>query len=125
MKKVLLTLIFLAGCQTTPKNPNAWMEAEKNACLPTAISFREGLRKSNVWSEVITISYIDYNNKQKMCGHSIVAFLYPPAKNQLWTYDYKGSYRTRAYTNNPVSIAQQALNERGESVLVTNANFLR
>ena len=125
MKKILFALLLLTGCEITPKNPNAWMEAEQNACLPTAISFKEGLRKSGVWSEVVTISYIDYNNKQKLCGHSIVAFLYPPSYNQLWTYDYRGSYRTRAYTNNPLSVAQQALNERGESVLVTDAKYLK
>jgi len=123
MKRIILSLLLLTGCQSTPKNPNAWMESEVNACLPTAISFREGLRKSGVWSEVVTIFYIDYNNKQKLCGHAIVAYLYPPSKNQMWTYDYRGSYRTRAYTNDPVGIAQQALNNRGESVLVTDAQF--
>ena len=125
MKRVLLALILLTGCQTTPKNPNAWMESKVNACLPTAISFRQGLRKSDVWAEVVTMSYIDYNKNQKLCGHAIVAYLYPPSKNQLWTYDYKGSYRTRAYTNDPVNIAQQAMDNRAESVKVTDAKFER
>lgn len=123
VKKLLLLLVLLTGCQSLPKNPNAWMEFEQNSCLPTAISFREGLRKYDVWSEVITMTYIDYNNNQKKTGHSIVAFLYPPSKNQLWTYDYRGSYRTRAYIEDPVAIAQKAMNVRGESVEVINAKF--
>jgi hypothetical protein len=123
MKKIIFALILLTGCESTPKNPNAWMEFEQNACLPTAISFREGLRKYNVWSEVVTMSYIDYNRKQKLFGHAIVAYLYPPSKNQLWTYDSKGSYRTRAYITDPVSISQQAMDNRGESVKIIKAQF--
>jgi len=111
--KILLILasVLLIGCQSTPKNSEQWMTREKNACLPTAIAFREGLRKYNVWSEVVRYTY--KNEKGKWVGHAIVAYLYPPGQNQLWTYDYEGSWRTRAFIDNPQQIAQQAENLRG------------
>ena len=78
LKRILIFLFlsFLTSCASifTPSNPDAWMEREKNACLPTAIAFREGLRKYNVWSEVVGYQF-DYTNtkKKKSSGHAIVA----------------------------------------------------
>ena len=114
MKNLLLVLcvFVICGCETLPTNSEKWMERERNACLPTAIAFREGLKKHDVWAEVVSYWYIDYKtNKTK--GHSIVAFMYPPGKNQLWTYDYEGSWRTRAWKNEPFEIAKQAESIRG------------
>jgi hypothetical protein len=125
--KILFSLMFcllLAGC-VTPSNPEAWMEREKNACLPTAIAFREGLKKYQVWSEVVAYQYWD-TQKQKRSGHAIVAYLYPPGKNQLWTYDYLGSYRVRAFINDPLTISQIAENLRGRPYnRVDYAEFLK
>jgi hypothetical protein len=127
MKKYFLIfvfLIFLTGCQT-PGNPESWMEMEKNACLPTAIAFREGLRKYNVWSEVVVYYYFDHK-KSEQSGHAITAYMYPPGKNQLWTYDYMGSYRTRAYKENPFDIALEAERLRGRSHnQIYRAEFLK
>ena len=57
LKRILISLFlsFLTSCASilNPSNPDAWMEREENACLPTAIAFRESLRKYNVWSEVV------------------------------------------------------------------------
>jgi hypothetical protein len=126
MKKIFLFIIicFLTGCQT-PSNPESWMEMQKNACLPTAIAFREGLKKYNVWSEVVAYNYFD-TKQNKLSGHAITAYMYPTGKNQLWTYDYMGSYRTRAYKNNPYEIAQNAENLRGRPHNKINyAEFLK
>jgi len=126
MKKNLLLLfsILLMGCQTTPQNPEQWMTRERNACLPTAIAFKGGLRKYDIWSEVVRYSY--KNEKGKWTGHAIVAYLYPPGKNQLWTYDFEGSWRTRAFVDNPLQIAQQAENLRGRwNNKVEYAEFLK
>ena len=114
MKNFLIVLCasVLCGCETLPTNSEKWMERERNACLPTAISFREGLKKHNIWSEVISYQYIDYKTK-KQKGHAIVAFMYPPGKNQLWTYDWEGSWRTRAWREDPLMIATQAESIRG------------
>lgn len=113
MKYILFIFTILCvGCETLPQNPNKWMEREKNACLPTAISFRESLRKYDIWAEVVSYGYIDYKTKKRI-GHSIVAYMYPPGKNQLWTYDYEGSWRTRAWKDDPVMIAKQAEFIRG------------
>lgn len=106
-----LLLFGFTGCETLPVNSEKWMERQMNACLPTAISFKEGLNKHNIWSEVVRYSYKDKKNKWK--GHAIVAYLYPPGKNQMWTYDYEGSWKTRAWIDNPKMIAQQAENLRG------------
>lgn len=120
----LFVCLFVVGCQVAPINPEKWMEREKNACLPTAIAFKEGLNKYGVWSEVVRYSY--KNEKGKRVGHAIVAYLYPTGKNQLWTYDYEGSWRTRAYVDNPIQISQQAENIRGRwENTVDYAEFLK
>ena len=64
MKYILFIILgfLIAGCETLPENSEKWMERERNACLPTAISFREGLRKYNLWAEVVSYSYIDYKS---------------------------------------------------------------
>jgi hypothetical protein len=125
MKYFLVLLIaFLAACQTTPTNPEFWMEKEVNACLPTAIVFRESLRKYDVWAEVLTYTW--YNTiERKGHGHAIVAYLYPKGKNQLWTYDALGSYRTRAFTNSVFQIAQEAHSVRGDTNKITSAQFIK
>lgn len=126
MKKLLLllTCVLLIGCET-PQNPESWMEMQKNACLPTAIAFREGLKKYQVQSEVVVYSYLD-SSKNKLGGHALVAYMYPKGQNQLWTYDYLGSYRTRAYLDDPFQIAQTAENLRGRPYnRVNRAEFLK
>jgi len=125
MKKLLLlTIVLLTACQTTPTNPEFWMEREINACLPTAITFRESLKKYNVWAEVFTYRW--YNAEEKKGhGHAMVAYLYPKGKNQLWTYDTLGSYRTRAFTNNVYQIAQQAHSVRGDTNKIFLAEFIK
>ena len=116
MKKNLILLSifahFICSCENLPKNSDSWMEREKNACLPTAITFREGLRKYDVWAEVVSYSYFNPETKKNV-GHSIVAYMYTPGKNQLWTYDYEGSWRTRAWKEDPVMIAKVAESIRG------------
>jgi hypothetical protein len=119
---LLFLILFLTACQTTPTNPEWWMEREINACLPTAITFRESLKKYNVWAEVFRYSWKDGN---KLKGHAMVAYLYPPGKNQLWTYDAQGSYRTRAFTNNVTQIAQQAHWQRGQTNKIFDAEFIK
>ena len=121
---LLIAIACLTACSTTPSNPESWMETKRNACLPTAIAFREGLKKYNVWSEVVTYSWID-KKTQKPKGHAIVAYMYPIGKNQLWTYDFWGSYRVRAYKDNPLQIAKEAVTVRLEDRDVYYAEFLK
>ncbi len=122
---LFFVFILLTGCETTPLNPEKWMENEKNACLPTAIAFREGLKKYNVSAEVVRYSYFN-SQKNKHSGHAIVAYLYPPGKNQLWTYDYTGSWKTRAFFDNPLQIAKEAEQIRGNWYnSVYSAEFLK
>jgi hypothetical protein len=125
MKYLLLILtIFLLGCETTPNNPELWMEREVNACLPTAIVFKQSLKKYGVWSEVFRYSWRDAETG-KIKGHAMVAYLYPPGKNQLFTYDAMGSYRTYAYTNNVQNIAQSAHTVRGASDKIFAASWIK
>ena len=126
MKNFLLSVIgclLITSC-STPSNPEYWMETKRNACLPTAIAFREGLRKYDVWSEVVIYRWIDKKDK-KLKGHAIVAYMYPKGQNQLWTYDFWGSYRVRAFKYDPVDIAQKAVNARQEDRYVSSAEFLQ
>ena len=125
MKNILVVLIssLLMSC-ATPSNPEFWMETKKNACLPTAIAFREGLKKYDVWSEVVIYSWIDKKTNTKK-GHAIVAYMYPIGKNQLWTYDFWGSYRVRAFKYDPMGIAKEAVKVRQEDRNVIFAEFLQ
>lgn len=120
MKPIVLFILLLTSCVSTPKNPEAWMEREINACLPTAIAFREGLRKYNVWSEVLICTWNDGRPR----GHAFCVYLYPPGQNQLWTYDNWGSYRTTAYKANSVQVAAQALKSRNIHHPPTSAYYL-
>jgi hypothetical protein len=120
----VLFLVLLTACQTTPTNPEFWMEKEINACLPTAIIFKQSLKKYDIWSEVFRYSWKD-SQTGKIKGHAMVAYLYPPGKNQLWTYDSEGSWRTHAYTNNVTSIAQYAHTVRGSTERVFGAGYIR
>jgi hypothetical protein len=121
-----LLLLFTVSCSTMPKQPNKWMEWQVNGCLPTAISFKQALEKPCKWSHVIVYQYNDnHSNGGKPMAHAIVAFMYPVGKNQLWTYDYMGSYRIHAYLDDPKVIAQCAEIQRGRAEnLVTSAEFL-
>lgn len=121
---LILLLVLLTACQTTPTNPEFWMEKEINACLPTAIIFKQSLKKYDIWSEVFKYSWKD-NKTGKLKGHAMVAYLYPPGKNQLWTYDSEGSWRTYAYTSNVTSIAQCAHTVRGGTEKVFGAEYIR
>jgi hypothetical protein len=120
---LLLMLLLLVGCETTPTNPEFWMEKEINSCLPTAIIFKQSLRKYDVWSEVFKYTWKDSTGIYK--GHAMVAYLYPPGKNQLWTYDHMGSYRTHAFTNNVMQIATRAVRARGMTNTLLTADFVK
>jgi len=106
-----------------PSNPEAWMENQINSCLPTAIAFREGLRRHDVWSEVFRYSF--YDSRGKLSGHAMVAYMYPKGSNQLWTYDALGSWRIRAYKNNVAQIAREASKVRGSYSKTFNARFIK
>jgi hypothetical protein len=100
------------------------MERERNACLPTAIAFKESLKKYNIWAEVVSYQF-DYTNtkNKKSSGHAIVAYMYPPGKNRLWTYDHWGSYRAKAYKDDALDIAKKAVQARQEDRRVKSAEF--
>jgi hypothetical protein len=117
----ILAAIALAGCATEPRNAEQWMARERNACLPTAISMAEGLKRQGIQARVVRYSY---QRQGRPVGHAICAYLYPPGKNQLFTYDYEGSWRTRAYFDDPVSIANAAERLRSRFYEITRADFL-
>ena len=124
IKLLILACLMVVSCETTPTNPEFWMEKEINACLPTAIIFKQSLNKYGVWSEVFRYSWKD-SETGKLKGHAMVAYLYPPGKNQLFTYDQMGSYRTYAYTNNVESIAQTAHNLRWSTNKTFYASWIK
>lgn len=121
---LFVAICFLTSCETTPSNPEFWMEREINACLPTAIIFKQSLKKYGIWSEVFRYSWKDLGT-EKIKGHAMVAYLYPPGKNQLFTYDALGSWRTLAYTNDVQSIAQYSHKIRGNSEKIFNASWIK
>lgn len=119
---IILALLSLVACETTPTNPEYWMEKEINACVPTAIIFKQSLKKYNIWSEVFRYEWKDNG---KLRGHAMVAYMYPPGKNQLWTYDNMGSWRTFGFTNNVLQIAAYASRVRGNTNVVLKAEWIK
>jgi hypothetical protein len=115
----LLFLLLLAGC-AGPTNPEAWMTRERNACLPTAIAMAEGLKRQNIQARVLIYSYLKNGRQQ---GHAITAYLYPAGQNTLWTYDYEGSWRTRAYWDDAAGIAAAAEQLRSRHHKIDSAFF--
>ena len=113
--------LCLAGCATEPRNAEQWMTRERNACLPTAIAMAQGLKRQGIEARVVRYSY---NRDGKPVGHAICAYLYPPGANQLWTYDYEGSWRTRAYFDDAAAIARAAERIRSRYNSITSAEFL-
>jgi hypothetical protein len=109
---IILFAVSLNACENLPQNPEYWMELEKNACLPTAVAFKRGLDRQGIWSEVIRYEFKNMDDGKK-AGHAVVAYMYPAGKNKLWTYDYMGSYRVRAYKNDPLAIARESILVRG------------
>ena len=109
MKNRYLALVFLAlffsGCAVSPRNTEQWMAIERNACLPTAVAMAEGLKRQGIQARVVRYAY---TTQGRPVGHAITAYLYPPGSNTLYTYDYEGSWRTRAFWDDPLGIATAA-----------------
>ena len=116
---LLFLLLLLAGC-AGPANPEAWMAHERNACLPTAIAMAEGLKRQGIQARVLIYSYLKNGRQQ---GHAITAYLYPAGQNTLWTYDYEGSWQTRAFWDDPMGIATAAERLRSRPFKIDSANF--
>ena len=94
---IVIGTLALSACSTldmvgTPANPERWLESEVNACLPTAIVFKESLKRYGVWAEVLAYKAYD-PIKHKSESHALVVFNYPPGKDSYWTYDYEGSFK--------------------------------
>ena len=115
----LLVSLLLVGC-AGPTNPESWMTRERNACLPTAIAMAEGLKRQGIQARVLVYSYKANN---RTMGHAVTAFLYPTGKNSLYTYDYEGSWRTRAYWDDPMGIATAAERLRSRWNKIDTATF--
>ena len=114
--------LALTACASTPRNPQSAVEREINACLPAAITMREGLVKSGIWSEVLLVEWRD----TKPRGHAYAVYLYPPAKNQLWAYDRDwGSTRVHALKNNARAVATAANMNRAIYGPITRAEYLQ
>jgi hypothetical protein len=113
--------LALSACSAPPRNAEAWMARERNACLPTAVAMAEGLKRQGISARVVRYSY---QRDGRNVGHAITAYLYPPGSNTLYTYDYEGSWHTRAYWADPINIATAAQRLRGRVAPILTAEFL-
>lgn len=102
---ILALLAVLTGCAVEPRNAEQWMARERNACLPTAVAMSQGLKRQGIQARVVRYAY---TAQGRQVGHAITAYLYPPGSNTLYTYDFEGSWRTRAFWNDPIGIATAA-----------------
>jgi hypothetical protein len=124
IKSLTILALLLAACVSTPKNPQTAVEKEKNACLPAAITMREALVKSDVWSEVLVVEWTEPAGKKR--GHAYAVYLYPKGKNQLWAYDRDwGSTRVRALRDDPRAVAWAANASRNLHGPITSAQYLQ
>lgn len=126
LKKVLtlncLLVLLLVGCTSVPKNPESEAEKQINACLPNAIIMAQALRRQDIWAKVLIVKW---NKTGNINGHAYTIYLYPPGKNQLWSYDRDwGSMRIRAYKDNPTEVARQANSQRNLNWPLTSAVYL-
>jgi hypothetical protein len=120
---IYIVALLLAACTTTPRNPQSEVEKHLNACLPAAITMREGLVESGIWSEVLVVHWLE---GKKARGHAYAVYLYPPAKNQLWAYDRDwGSIRVRALKSDARAVAMAANNSRALWGPITSAEYLQ
>ena len=87
----LAVALDAVSTDVAPKNPEAWLELEPQACLPTAIVMSAALNKAGCWSKVFT--YRSVNKYGKHGGHAMVAYMFPANSGKLWTYDATGSTR--------------------------------
>ena len=76
----IFACLFLNGCSEQKNSP----------FLSTAIQFRDSLRESDVWSEVIHYTYKDSKNGKKY-KHAVVVFKYPAKNKHIRIYDRDGS----------------------------------
>ena len=109
---LILALLGSTGCAVTPQSPEPWMARERNACLPTAVAMSQGLKRQGITAKVVRYSY---RLQGRLLGHAITAYLYPPGANTLYTYDYEGSWRTRAFWGDDAGIARAAESLRGRN----------
>lgn len=121
---LILSLLVSTGCAGTPRNPEGWMARERNACLPTAVAMAQGLRRQGIAAKVVRYSYRPSGQSGRPLGHAITAYIYPPGSNTLYTYDYEGSWRTRAFWADPLGIATAAERLRLRYNPPTTAEFL-
>lgn len=97
LKKVLtlncLLVLLLVGCANPPfEHPDKRVERQKNACLPSAIIMSESLKKYNIWTQVVTFTWVNKNNKRY--GHAYCFYEYPKHSGKIWSYDNDwGTYR--------------------------------
>lgn len=119
---LLILLLAFSGCTSVPKNPEAEAENQINACLPNAIIMAQALRRQDVWAKVLIVKW---NRKGKINGHAYTIYLYPPGKNQLWSYDRDwGSMKIKAFKDNPRQVAVQANNVRNLIWPLTSADYI-
>jgi len=120
-----IAVILLASCANNlPSNPEKQLEWATNACLPTAITMKFGLRNATKWSEILIYEYTELATGLRR-GHAVCVYIYPIGTNQLWSYDYQGSTRIRAYITDPMAIARLAEETRGRITNnVTSAYFV-
>ena len=95
---VLVILLIITGCSD---NNTAMF-------LPTAIEFRDALKQSEVWAEVIHYTYEDLNTGKKY-KHAVVMFKYPLDSPNVRLYDKDGSFNVfdLDYVN-PINIDEHA-----------------
>lgn len=124
--KRLLPLLLLTSCATVPPDsPEQRLAAYPEPCLALSATMVESLRRQGVDAETVIYRMTDVTKPGSDAGHAVTAFMYPRGKNRLWTHDQQGSYRVRAYRNDPVGIARQAELVRGRTWnRITYAEFL-
>jgi uncharacterized lipoprotein len=81
MKAWLLLAILVSGCAVTPRNPEQWMANERNACLPTAVSMAEGLKRQGIQAKVVRYAYTNADGSELGFFKKLLSFNFSDSKD--------------------------------------------
>ena len=122
-----LPLLALVSCATTPPDsPEQRLAGYPETCLALSATMVESLTRQGIDAETLVYRMTDVTRPGSDAGHAVTVYMHPRGQNKLWTHDQLGSFRARAFRDNPLQIAKQAEYARGRTWhRITSAQFLK
>ena len=123
--KYLLPLLLTSCATVPPESPEQRLAGYPETCLALSATMVESLTRQGIDAETVIYRMTDVTKPGSDYGHAVTVYMYPRGANKLWTHDQLGSFRVRAYRNDPAGIAKQAeIVRRRTWNRITSAQFL-